>query len=140
MWKEIPNTQGAYSANSATGEIRSNSRTGQDGRNLKEKVLRPWLINSGYLVVAFRINNQKENHLVHRLMAKTFLEDYSDELDVNHKNLNRYDNSLSNLEMVTRKENISSLNEMKNTMAVHIGLRCSIQLEGMVGGTFHETL
>lgn len=106
MWKIIPNTDGAYSANSETGEIRSNDRLGPDGRALKGVVLKVWSINSGYNVVSLRVNGKTKHHLVHRLMGETFLENYNPKLDINHINGNKKDNRLRNLECITRSENI----------------------------------
>lgn len=42
----------------------------------------------------------------HRLVAKTFLPNWSDDLEVNHIDGNPSNNSLLNLEMSTHKENI----------------------------------
>ena len=42
---------------------------------------------------------------VHRIVAMCFLEDYSESLQVNHKNGDKTDNNVNNLEMVTSKEN-----------------------------------
>lgn len=41
----------------------------------------------------------------HRLVAKTFLEDYDEKLQVNHKNGNKSNNNINNLEIVTSSEN-----------------------------------
>jgi len=49
---------------------------------------------------------KKLRKLVHRLIAETFLDNYSNELDVNHKDCNKTNNKLENLECVTKKENI----------------------------------
>lgn len=43
---------------------------------------------------------------VHRLVARYFLEGYSEELTVNHKNFDKSDNRVCNLEVVTIKDNI----------------------------------
>lgn len=106
MWKIIPNTNNCYSANDETGEIKSNDRRGLDGRKLKGKILKPFMQNSGYLVVDLMINGKKIKKLVHRLVAKTFISNYSEDLDVNHIDCNKTNNSLSNLECITRAENL----------------------------------
>lgn len=112
MWKIIPDTNGAYSANSETGEIRGNTRLGFDGRKIKEAILKPWIQNSGYMVVSLRLNGKTKDFLVHRLIGKTFLPNFKDHLDINHINGNKRDNRLINLECVTRSENILHANRM----------------------------
>ena len=106
MWKIIPDTNGAYSANSETGQIRGNTRLGSDGRKLKEVLLKPWVQNSGYAVVSLRLEGKTKDFLVHRLIGKTYLSDFKEDLDINHINGNKLDNRLSNLECVTRSANI----------------------------------
>ena len=111
MWKCIPGTNRLYSANDKTGEIRSNDRviekrgSGQK-LHMPGKVLKPTIINSGYAKVSLMLNYRRSEHTVHRLVAKTFLKDYDEKLDVNHKDCNKQNNKLSNLEMMTRSENI----------------------------------
>lgn len=106
MWKVIPNTKGNYSANDETGEIKSNDRLGTDGRKLKGKILRPCMQNSGYLVVDLMVNGQRLKKLVHRLIAETFIDNYDEELDVNHIDCDKTNNAASNLECITRAENL----------------------------------
>jgi hypothetical protein len=44
---------------------------------------------------------------VHRLVAEAFLEGFLPGLEVNHRDFNRGNNRLNNLEMCTRKENLA---------------------------------
>ena len=105
MWKEIPWTKGAYSA-SSDGFIKSNDRFGKDGRRLKSVILKPWLGNHGYLTVSLMIDGKNHRCLVHRLVAEVFLDKAPFNAEIDHKDGNKLNNSASNLEWVTRKENL----------------------------------
>lgn len=56
----------------------------------------------GYLICSFKTKAIR----FHRLKAKIFLDNYDENLEVNHKDCNKQNNKVSNLEMVTHKENI----------------------------------
>ena len=49
---------------------------------------------------------KKKNYGVHRLVAEAYLQDWSKDLEVNHIDLDRSNNNASNLEMVTRGQNL----------------------------------
>ncbi len=73
---------------------------------VKERILKPNPLKSGYYRVSISIPGNKEiKPLIHRLVAKTFLSNYSDNLQVNHKNGIKNDNKMGNLEMCTQYEN-----------------------------------
>ena len=70
-----------------------------------------WLVptNSGYCKyhkVHLCEGKKITQKLIHRLVAEYFLDDYSEELTVNHKDFIKDNNRLSNLEMMTNYENI----------------------------------
>lgn len=50
-------------------------------------------------------SDKRKPFRIHRLIAKAFLENYSEELQVNHIDGNKENNSVSNLEMVTASQN-----------------------------------
>lgn len=93
-WKPIPGFEKFYEA-STYGQI----------RNIRGKIMKTYKINSGYLCLKFVINNERTAHLVHRLIALTFLGTFDTRPEVNHINENKEDNSLLNLDWVTRSEN-----------------------------------
>lgn len=63
---------------------------------------------SGYKTLRIRNNKngKYKHHYIHRLVAKYFIEDCTiKNIQVNHKDFNRWNNHVSNLEWVTPKEN-----------------------------------
>jgi len=104
IWKFIPNTNNCYSV-SNYGNIRSNQRYGKNNYSIREKILQPGKNNKGYLKVDLIVNDIRYSKLVHRLVAESFLDNYSEKLQVNHIDGNKLNNAVTNLEMVTCSEN-----------------------------------
>jgi hypothetical protein len=69
----------------------------------KERVLNPYKDNGGYFSVQLWNNKKLKKLYVHRLVADSFLGKNS--LFVNHKNSNKSDNRIENLEFVSSREN-----------------------------------
>ena len=64
-------------------------------------------INSkGYAIVNIMINGKRKGLGVHTAIARTFLKDYKNGLQVNHKDGNKLNNHIDNLEWVTGSENM----------------------------------
>lgn len=57
-----------------------------------------------YLNVCLCVNKVKKNHKVHRLVAAAFL--WESNLDVNHIDGKKHNNKLSNLEYISKSDNI----------------------------------
>lgn len=93
-WKPIPGFEKLYEA-STYGHI----------RNSRGKIMKTYKINSGYHCIKFTVNNIRNTFLVHRLIASTFLGVFIDRPEVNHRNENKDDNSLLNLDWETRSGN-----------------------------------
>ena len=87
----------------------------------ERRELIPREAGNGYLYVNLCKNGKYKSVRIHRLVAKHFLEDYEEGLQVNHKDGNKLNNNFSNLEMVTQTEN------MKH--AVQHGLHVSLSGE-----------
>lgn len=75
------------------------------GHLFKKKV--PQKSNSGYLYVS--IGNKMV--YIHRLVAETFIENPENKPQVNHKDMNKENNCVTNLEWVTQIENINHLKD-----------------------------
>lgn len=59
-----------------------------------------------YFDVALQRNWTHKRHKVHRLVAQAFIDNPNSKKDINHKNWNKHDNAVNNLEWNTRSENI----------------------------------
>jgi hypothetical protein len=69
------------------------------------KVLKHGKGKNGYLTVSFSVDSVKSNHSVHRLVARAFIENESNKPQVNHKDGNKHNNHVDNLEWMTHSEN-----------------------------------
>lgn len=98
---------------STKGNIRTKEYVDARDHIRQSKLLNKQVNNIGYEYVILSNEIVKHKTLtVHRLMAKTFLDDYSDTLNVNHINGIKTDNRIENLEMVTHSENIKKRYEI----------------------------
>lgn len=61
---------------------------------------------NGYLVVNLRIDGKSQPRYVHRLVAEVFLPAVEGKPHINHKNANKHDNRIENLEWCTNIENL----------------------------------
>ena len=104
IWKDIPNYEGIYQA-SNLGRIKSLERLDALGHRLKEKILKQQISHNGYYRVALFKNSKVRICMVHRLVWIAFNVTIPEGLQVNHINEIKTDNRLSNLNLMTPKEN-----------------------------------
>ena len=78
---------------------------GQVWSYLTNKFLKPKIQKNGYQAVTLRRENEKQTLYVHRIVAEAFLPNPNNLPQVNHKDLNKKNNFVENLEWITAKGN-----------------------------------
>lgn len=101
IWKDIPGYDGKYQV-SNLGNVRSfkQSKLG--------KLLKPYENHHGYLKICLHTKNKKQYRFVHRLVAENFLTipESDCNYEINHKDTDKKNNCVENLEWTTHKENM----------------------------------
>jgi len=95
IWKEIVGYEGRYLI-SSSGKVKSLYRN---------KILKHSTSSNGYLGVSLSKESKIKTFHIHRLLAEHFLSNPKNLPCVNHKDGNKHNNEISNLEWSTFKEN-----------------------------------
>lgn len=103
LWKDIKGYEGKYQV-SNLGNVRSLNYRRVKGhiRNLSLR-----LSGGGYLQASLSNGINSSNMAVHQLVAKAFIENPLCLTEVNHKDENKTNNEVDNLEWCTREYNIN---------------------------------
>jgi hypothetical protein len=106
IWKDVIGFEEGYQV-SNLGSIRSKTRKVYNyikpGRVLKTRDN-----GNGYQYLSLSSNNKKSKHVyVHRLVAEAFIPNINRYKQVNHKDFNKSNNSVDNLEWVSVVENLN---------------------------------
>lgn len=107
IWKSHPEYAGIEV--STFGKVRTLdmlvSSKGNGTRLMKGRILKPASNSRGYLTVAVKVNDKFITKTVHRLVAQTFIPNPDNLPQVNHKDCNRKNNNVDNLEFCTASYN-----------------------------------
>jgi hypothetical protein len=101
----------------------------------KYRKLKPGLNSAGYYVVNLYKNKKVKQHLVHRLVTMIFLDNYAEDMQVDHIDGCRLNNKLENLRMVTHQKNQwnrttakgYSWNKDKKKWRAYIRINCKLK-------------
>ena len=110
IWKDIKKWEGYYQV-SNFGNVKSLDRIVIHKNRLhkqrkKGKILKPSINHKGYLTVDLRKQGLRKQFFVHRLVGMMFIDNLNNKPQINHKDGNKLNNNVNNLEWVTNKENI----------------------------------
>ncbi len=104
VWKEIPGYEGVYEV-SNYGRVRSNARKVWNYTK-QGRILKPHRKENGYMQITLCGRSKYEKHAyIHRLVAEAFIPNPNNLPQVNHKDFDKANNCVENLEWVTAAEN-----------------------------------
>lgn len=109
-WKDIPNCDGLYQV-SNLGNVKSLGRYVRVSdklggrRKKKESLLKFEVCKNGYLRVSLNKDGGRKHFLVHRLVAEAFIPNPQNMPQINHKDEDKTNNRVENLEWCDAKYN-----------------------------------
>ena len=110
LWKDIKDYEGFYQV-SNLGRVKSLSRSIYDSRGYmiyrKGKIKKPSFDKNGYPQIGLCKNGTVITRKIHRLVAEAFIPNPENKPEINHKDEDKLNNCVDNLEWVTEKENVN---------------------------------
>ena len=104
-WRDVKGYRGLYQV----------SNFGRVNSLVSNSMMTPSVGRQGYLVVNLYKNGTRKMHGVHRIVAGAFLPNPDDKPQVNHKDGNKQNNNVNNLEWCTKSWNaLHSLYDLRN--------------------------
>lgn len=101
---EVTDTGGVYSLDRVV------KRSDGETRNRKGRKLKTWTNSKGYEITEVSKNSVRKSIPVHRLVALAFIPNPENKPTVNHKDTNKQNNNVENLEWATHLENVKHAN------------------------------
>jgi len=95
IWKDVKGYEGIYQI----------SNKGRIKKVNTDNILKPSLAGKGYFRIGLRKDKKPKYYYIHRLVAEAFIPNVDNKEFVNHKDLNKLNNNVDNLEWCTPKEN-----------------------------------
>lgn len=108
IWKDIPGYEGLYQV-STLGKIKSLPKkwiVRNGGTHITKEFIRNGEIGrGGYLYINLCKRSKPKTFLIHRIIAQTFIFNLGNKPCINHKDGNKLNNNVENLEWCTYSEN-----------------------------------
>ncbi len=129
IWKDLPEYEN-YQV-SSMGRVRSKDREimqfghkNMYKRIMKGKILKPRMQNCGYLIVWLSHNGRIVVSIIHKLVASAFLPTPNAKEEINHKDGNKMNNEVCNLEWISHSENVRHSYSMLRRKKKGINILC----------------
>ena len=116
-------------------------------RNSKGRILKPEYSNKGYACVHLRKDDKNKKYRIHRLVAQVFIPNPDNLPEINHKDENKANNHVSNLEWCDNTYNSKDLSvycfdldkyfKSASEAAVHTGA-CRTSILKVCRGQLHQ--
>ena len=104
IWAPVKDFEEFYEV-SNEGVVRSKDRICDEGRTSKGRTIKQWENRRGYKMVTLSKHGKQKHFPVHRLVAIAYLENPENLPCVNHKDENKKNNSVENLEWCDHQYN-----------------------------------
>ena len=121
VWKDVAGYEGYYQV-SNLGRVKSLQTKAYSHAQkcaipvMREKILKPYPDTNKYLIIDLKKDRKRNTQKVHRLVAKAFIPNENNYPQVNHKDENKQNNCVENLEWCTNQYN-STYGTAKERMA-----------------------
>lgn len=111
VWKDVVGYEGMYQVSNlgrvrSLGRYVSNNPNGKKKRYIEGRVLIPNDNSKGYKYVCLSVEQKHAHKYVHRLVAEAFLSNPHHYEQINHKDENKWNNNVNNLEWCNSQYNM----------------------------------
>lgn len=113
IWKPVVDFEGIYEV-SNMGDVRRVRKPLKGGVGAIGKVLKPHLNHDGYARLYLYKDGRQYNIFIHRIVMTAFVGPIPEGYETNHKDGNRANNRLDNLEYLTHGDNIRYAYQVMN--------------------------
>ena len=136
MWREIEGYAGLYEVSDA-GEVASL----RFNHSNKRRIIKQSRNTNGYMIVKLYKHGAKKTVRVHRLVAMAFIKKPNGKNQVNHKDGDKTNNSVKNLEWVDNSENqLHSFQKLGNSYSGQgISVKIADKTTGKIYSSISET-
>lgn len=122
IWRPVKGYEGLYEV-SNEGRVKSlerySVRFGHQKELIDEKIISPRKSGSGYMLVSLSKQGERKTKSIHRLVAQAFIPNPKSFPFINHKDENKTNNHVDNLEWCTPKYNVNYGTGRKRAKATH---------------------